>query len=76
MTFTTSLLDVQHKKRQREASTVCDLQVVGGGSTRKQMRLCGGSGTTRPLPRDGGAEGLRGDPTVGPHPKVWPKDQG
>ena len=31
----------------------------------------GGGGTTRPLPRDGGAEELRGDPTVGPHPKVW-----
>ena len=30
----------------------------------------GGGGTTRPLPRDGGAEELRGDPTVGPHPKV------
>ena len=30
---------------------------------------CGG--TTRILPRDGGAEELRGDPTVGPHPKVW-----
>ena len=25
----------------------------------------GGGGTTRPLPRDGGAEELRGDPTVG-----------
>ena len=31
----------------------------------------GGGGTTQPLPRDGGAEFLRGDPTVGPHPKVW-----
>ena len=30
----------------------------------------GGGGTTRPLPRDGGAEELRGDPTVGPHPRV------
>ena len=35
----------------------------------------GGGGTTRPLPRDGGAVGLRGDPTVGPHPMVWTKDQ-
>ena len=32
----------------------------------------GGGGTTRPLPRYGGAEEHRGDPTVGPHPKVWP----
>ena len=31
----------------------------------------GGGGTTRPLPRDGGAEKLRVDPTVRPHPKVW-----
>ena len=31
---------------------------------------CGG-GITRPLLKDGGAEELRGDPTVGPHPKVW-----
>ena len=31
----------------------------------------GGGGTTRPLPRDESAEELRGDPTVGPHPKVW-----
>ena len=31
----------------------------------------GGGGTTRPLPRDGGAEEFRGDPTVKPHPKVW-----
>ena len=30
-----------------------------------------GGGTTRPLPRDGGAEKLRGDLTVEPHPKVW-----
>ena len=35
----------------------------------------GGGGTTRPLPRDGGAEELRGDPTVGPHPKVWTIDR-
>ena len=32
-------------------------------------------GTTRPLPRDGGAEELHGDPTVGPHPKVWTIDR-
>ena len=35
----------------------------------------GGGGTTRPLLRDGGAEELRADPTVGPHPKVWTIDQ-
>ena len=35
----------------------------------------GGGGTTRPLPRDGGTEELRGDPTVGPHPKVWTIDR-
>ena len=40
---------------------------LGGGG--------GGGGTTRPLPRDGGAEELRGDPTVGPHPKVWTIDR-
>ena len=34
----------------------------------------GGGGTTRPLPRDGDAEELRGDPTVGPHLKVWTID--
>ena len=41
-------------------------RISGGG---------GGGGTTRPLPRDGGAEELRGDPTVGPHPKVWTIDR-
>ena len=35
----------------------------------------GGGGTTRPLPRDGGTEELRGDPTVRPHPKVWTIDR-
>jgi len=30
-----------------------------------------GGGATRSLPRDGGVEELHGDPTVGPHPKVW-----
>ena len=35
----------------------------------------GGGGTIRPLPWDGGAEELRGDPTVGPHPKVWTIDR-
>jgi len=29
------------------------------------------SGATRPLPKDGGVEKLYGDPTVGPHSKVW-----
>ena len=36
-----------------------------------QRLVVGCGGTTRPLPRDGGAEEFRGDPTVGPHPKVW-----
>jgi len=35
----------------------------------------GGGGATRPLPRDRGMEKLHGDPTVGPHPKVWIKSQ-
>ena len=35
----------------------------------------GGGGTTRPLPRDRGAEELRGDPTIGSHPKVWTIDR-
>ena len=41
----------------------------------KMDRGGGGGGTTRPLPRDGGAEELREDPTVGPHPKVWTIDR-
>jgi len=32
-------------------------------------------GTTRPLPKDGGAEEFRGDLTVGLRPKVWTRDQ-
>ena len=37
---------------------------------------CGGGGsTTRPLPRKGGTEELRGDPTVTQHPKVWTIDR-
>ena len=40
----------------------------------KNLRQSGGGGTTRPLPRDGGVEELRGDPTVGPHIKVWTID--
>jgi len=35
----------------------------------------GGSGTTRPLPRDGGVEKLHRDPTVRPRPKVWTRGQ-
>jgi len=31
----------------------------------------GGATSTRPLPREWGAEELHGDPTVGPHPMVW-----
>ena len=34
-----------------------------------------GGGITRPLPRNGSAEELRGDPTIGPHLKVWTIDQ-
>ena len=34
--------------------------------------LCGGDGT-RPIPRNGGAEELRSDPTVGSHLRVWTK---
>ena len=40
-----------------------------------KLKTGGGGGTTRPLPRDGGAEELRGDPTVGPYPKVWTLDR-
>ena len=40
----------------------------------KNLRQSGGGGTTRPLPKDGGVEELRGDPTVGPHPKIWTID--
>ena len=49
----------------RYPSNVFRVAKVGGG----------GGGTTRPLPRDGGAEELRGDSTVGPHPKVWTIDR-
>jgi len=34
-----------------------------------------GGGAIRPLPRDGGVEELHGDPTVGPHSKVWARGQ-
>ena len=37
--------------------------------------MTGGGGTTRPLPREGGAEGTPRRPTVGPHPKVWTIDR-
>jgi len=37
------------------------------------MQLDGGA--TRPLPTNVGTEELRGDPTVGPRPKVWTRDQ-
>ena len=33
----------------------------------------GGGGATYPLPSRGGAEELRGDPTVGLHLRVWTK---
>jgi len=32
-------------------------------------------GSTRPIPMDGRVEELYGDPTVGPHPKVWTRGQ-
>ena len=43
----------------------------------KLRRWCrgGGGGTTQPLPRGGGTEELRGDPTDGQHPKVWIKNR-
>jgi len=34
-------------------------------------KLPSGGGTTRPFPRDGGAEEFRENPTVSPHSKVW-----
>jgi len=34
-----------------------------------------GGGAIRPFPRDGSAEELRRDPTVGPHSKVWTRGQ-
>ena len=39
------------------------------------FRTPAGGGTNRPLPRDGVAEELREDSTIGPHPKVWTIDQ-
>jgi len=39
------------------------------------MKLGGRGDATQPLPRDGGAEELRGGPTVGPYPKVWTRGQ-
>ena len=52
----------------KKPSKTCQVQLFAS---------CGGGdgGTIRPLPRDGGAEELRGDPTVGPHPKVWTIDR-
>jgi len=35
----------------------------------------GGGGSTRPLSRDEGVKELHGDPTVGPHLKVWARGQ-
>jgi len=32
------------------------------------------SGATRPLPKDGGAEEYRRDPTIEPRPKIWTRD--
>ena len=38
---------------------------------KQSLEYGGGGGTTQPLPRNGGVEELRRDPTVGLHPKVW-----
>jgi len=38
--------------------------------TFSNLPLGGGGGATRSLPRDGGAEELYGDPTIGPRSKV------
>ena len=62
----TKLLVRSFNKYSRNEIITRYQQCRGGG---------GGGGTTRPLPRDGGAEELRGDPTVGPHPKVWTIDR-
>jgi len=35
----------------------------------------GGGGATRPLSRDGGVEEFHRDPTVGPRPVIWARDQ-
>ena len=56
-----------HKKKKQVRCYLKALTAV--------MGVGGGGGTTRPLPRDGGAEELCGDPTVGPHPKVWTIDR-
>jgi len=39
------------------------------------MFTLGGGGATQPLPTDGGVKEPHGDPTVGPHPKVWTRGQ-
>jgi len=35
----------------------------------------GGSGATRPLPKDGSVENSTETPTIGPCPKVWTRSQ-
>ena len=49
------------------------LRLRGDSKNLKMFNLqwSGGGGTTRPLPRDRGAEELRGDPADGHNPKVW-----
>jgi len=42
---------------------------------RIQFRFSGDGGAIQRLSMDGGAEEFCGDPTVGPLPKVWTKDQ-
>jgi len=41
-------------------------------NTKNSFQNCGG--TTRSLPRDGGAEEFHGGPTVGPRPKIWARE--
>ena len=62
--FPASPLQFKYENRHRAAIKYTTSKTIPRTPT-----TCGG--TTRPLPRDGGAEELLGDPTVGPHPKVW-----
>ena len=53
---------------------VCNL-LRGDRNYFRRLADGGNDGAIRPLPRDRGGEKLREDPTVGPHFKVWTKDQ-
>ena len=61
-----------HSRQKKKQSQGFDKQIMytNGNWEAAKGPSSDGGGTTRPLPRDGGAEELRGDPTVGPHPKV------